>query len=269
MDPHSSALVLERRRPPLRGRREQFLGYGITGIAFTSGHIVALRRFTASSIGPPYTTIWVRDPHGRWVFHTNVEPRRSCPRYFGPLLHAARVDDIEVTWIGSSELYLAARDARLRLAIRFTADLRTRVMSSLMRVAPEGIWHDDAMTRRMGAAGGRLLRVGAIRLAGRAPSGHRYHIRPTGVWRVESAAGVFGGRDIGDPVPLEHALTLGDMTIPRRSLFMTGTVSFDHVGVIDLPAATRAHRSRDTLLRGLVQREGGPGQRSGPRPIGA
>ena len=107
MDPHSSALVLERRRPPLRGRREQFLGYGITGIAFSSGYLVALRRFTASSIGPPYTTVWVRDPHGRWVFHTNVEPRRSCPRYFGPLLHAARVDDIEVTWIGSSELYLA------------------------------------------------------------------------------------------------------------------------------------------------------------------
>jgi len=34
------------------GREERFFGYGVMGLPFASEHVLALRRFTASSVGP-------------------------------------------------------------------------------------------------------------------------------------------------------------------------------------------------------------------------
>jgi hypothetical protein len=34
------------------GGEERFTGFGVMGIPFASGHVLALRRFAASSIGP-------------------------------------------------------------------------------------------------------------------------------------------------------------------------------------------------------------------------
>jgi hypothetical protein len=53
--------------PP--GSEERFFGYGVIGLTFLSGHVLALRRFPASSIGPGYRSVWHRDPRGRWTFH--------------------------------------------------------------------------------------------------------------------------------------------------------------------------------------------------------
>jgi hypothetical protein len=34
------------------------------GLPFASGHILGLRRWTASSVGDRFTSIWQRDPTG-------------------------------------------------------------------------------------------------------------------------------------------------------------------------------------------------------------
>ena len=34
------------------GSEERFNGYGVMGLPFASGHVLAMRRFPASSIGP-------------------------------------------------------------------------------------------------------------------------------------------------------------------------------------------------------------------------
>ena len=36
------------------GNDERFLGYGVMGLPFVSGHILCMRRFPNSSIGPGY-----------------------------------------------------------------------------------------------------------------------------------------------------------------------------------------------------------------------
>jgi hypothetical protein len=57
------------RHPELpSGGEERFAGFGVMGLPFDSGHVLALRRFPASSIGPAYTAVWHRDPAGRWAF---------------------------------------------------------------------------------------------------------------------------------------------------------------------------------------------------------
>ncbi len=61
--------------PP--GSNERFNGYGVMGLPFKSGHILALRRFPASSIGPGYTSVWHRTPAGDWEFYSNVPPTQA------------------------------------------------------------------------------------------------------------------------------------------------------------------------------------------------
>jgi hypothetical protein len=73
------------------GNEERFVGYGVMGVPFTSGHLLAMRRFPASSLGVSYTSVWHRDPQGKWTFYTDVPPQLACPRYFGSAVAEAVV----------------------------------------------------------------------------------------------------------------------------------------------------------------------------------
>jgi hypothetical protein len=64
-------------------QRERFSGYGVRGLPFESGHVLGLRRFPVSSIGPAYTSIWRCSPDGRWSFWSTAAPEVSCARYTG------------------------------------------------------------------------------------------------------------------------------------------------------------------------------------------
>jgi hypothetical protein len=52
-------------------------------LPFASGDVLALRRFPTSSVGPAFTGVWHRSPHGEWTFYSDVPPMECCPRYFG------------------------------------------------------------------------------------------------------------------------------------------------------------------------------------------
>ena len=67
--------------PP--GKADRFAGYAVIGLPFRSGHVLALRRFPASSLGPGYTSVWHRSPAGIWTFYSTVPPEQGCSRYFG------------------------------------------------------------------------------------------------------------------------------------------------------------------------------------------
>ena len=54
------AIETEDRRELPRGDGERYAGYAIMGLPFRSGHVLAMRRSPASSIGPAYTSIWHR-----------------------------------------------------------------------------------------------------------------------------------------------------------------------------------------------------------------
>ena len=60
------------------------------GLPFRSGHVLGLRRFPASSIGPGYRSVWHRDPGGRWTFYQDQPAELACTRYFGTAVEEVR-----------------------------------------------------------------------------------------------------------------------------------------------------------------------------------
>lgn len=201
MEPRDAAGALERRRRLEDGTGERFAGYGALGLVFESGHVLACHRFTASSIGPPFASVWHRDPQSRWTVYTNVELNRSWPRDFGSAVHDLRMDDIGVAWLGARELSITARRARLHLALRLATTPLTKLLNVAARITPAALWSNAAS------------------LDGRTPAGHAYVIRPRRVWRVEAAAAVLDGRDLGGLIMPAERIALGDLVMPRTPLF--------------------------------------------------
>src|SRR5512134_2773897 len=120
----------------MEGSVDCFEGFGLMALPLSSGHVFAFRRCTASSIGPPYTCVWQRDPEGRWTFHVDVLPDRGCPRYFGPALHGVRVGSIDVMWKSRYELSVHAHAVRLHIALRLRASPVTRLVTSGISAVP-------------------------------------------------------------------------------------------------------------------------------------
>ena len=102
------------REPTLpAGSGERFSGYGVTGLPFRSGHILGLRRFSASSIGPGYRSVWHRAPSGRWTFYQDQPAELACTRYFGAAVDEVREGPIEIAWTGPRSFEVSAGGGEL------------------------------------------------------------------------------------------------------------------------------------------------------------
>jgi hypothetical protein len=256
MTPRSRALRLEQRRVLPHAIGECFGGYGLMGLAFESGDVLAMRRVTASSVGPPYIAVWHRDPRGDWVFYTNIDPVRACPRYFGPALHDARTDDLGIRWPGPYEVVISARRARLQLALRLRTRGVTRLVSGASRLVPRPAWAVPSIARGLGRGAAALLDVGNIALHGTTPSGHHFTLRPDALWHVAAAAAVLGGRDLGGCVRLQEPLMLGDFQIPSRGLFVTGSTVFRLPASAEGADVTTQRTERDELIARIIRHGG-------------
>src|ERR1700759_1496217 len=104
---------IERQAGLPAGTGERFTGYGVMGLPFTSGHVLALRRFPASSIGPAYSAVWHRDPGGRWEFWQDPPDDQACSRYFGSALAATHRAEIRLDWPSGATLQVTVPDAGL------------------------------------------------------------------------------------------------------------------------------------------------------------
>ncbi len=112
--PRAMVEEIEKQMALPAGSGDRFSGYAILGLPFQSGHILALRRFSASSLGPGYTSVWHRDPDGRWTFHQDVQPEQSCPRYFGKAISKNAVEPITLEWSSPDE-FTVTLDGQQRL----------------------------------------------------------------------------------------------------------------------------------------------------------
>ena len=130
-EPRDLVERLEREPALPKGEGERFSGYGVMSCPFASGHILCHRRFPASSVGPAYTSIWHRDPDGRWRFYQDVGPRQACSRFFGAELAGTVETPVETAWTGPRALRLSAERLRpVRHGIQ-----RARVVLGLVRGA--------------------------------------------------------------------------------------------------------------------------------------
>jgi len=208
------------------GAEERFAGYGIMGLPFSSGHVLAMRRFAASSVGPAYTSVWHRDPSGAWTFWLDEPPEVGCPRYFGSALADARRADIQLEWTGPAALRLAVPDARLEWVTTFRPSAVTTVLNRVGSLLPDRWWRADRVLSVLGPAAGAALRAGHVGLAGAAPNGQRFKANPMKVWLVADATASLDGEDFGRPGPLVEQARLGDFWIPQRGVFAVGRAFF-------------------------------------------
>lgn len=226
MEPRDLARRAEEAPSP-QGDGETFAGYGIMGLPFSSGHVLGLRRFPASSIGPGYTSVWHRDPGGRWAFYSDAEPLQSCNRYFGNEVDSFERTPIEIDWTGDSALSIRIPSAHLDWDAELASTFATRLMNGMGSLMPEPLWRSRPFLAAMSGVASALLGGGRIRLQGSVPNGQRFIANPRLIWTIPVSRARLGDDDFGPPGPLAEQAFLGDFAIPQRGIFAVGGTIFE------------------------------------------
>ncbi len=119
--------------PVVRGHapwpgHEYVKGWGVFGLPFDSGHVLALHVFPENDFSP-YRTVWHRDPGGRWSIHVDG-PRldTACPRYYGPACTFTGYARIGLTWSGPATLRVTMDSPALEWTLTATS---TRLLDLL------------------------------------------------------------------------------------------------------------------------------------------
>jgi hypothetical protein len=224
--PRVQAAEIERHTGLPAGAGERFAGYGVMGLPFASGHVLALRRFPASSIGPAYTSVWHRDPAGRWEFWQDQPDDQACSRYFGSALAATHRAHIELDWTGESTLQIAIAAAGFTWELTLEASAATRALNAIGTLVPDRAWRVPSVLAVMGPAAGQALRAGRVAMIGKAPNGHVFVVNPEQIWLIAKSSACLGDQQFGPPGPLRQQARLEDFWIPQRGVFAIGRAFF-------------------------------------------
>lgn len=227
MEPQDCAARIERSPTLPGGTMERFNGYGVMGLPFASGHVLGLRRWPASSVGPGYTSVWHRDPGGAWTFYADAAPLQSCSRFFGSDLARAVECKIDVSWPEPRRLAIRVDDAALEWDCTLAPTPATRTLNAMSRLMPDALWRNSAVLSMMAAIAGPALGAGRLRMHGRAPNKQRFIANPMIVWMVQRSEARIGAEALGPMGPLREQARLGDFWIPQRGIFAVGRAFFD------------------------------------------
>jgi hypothetical protein len=203
--------ALERRPELPPGSQELFSGYGVMGLPFRSGHVLGLRRFPASSIGPAYRSVWHRDAEGRWTFYQDQPAELACTRYFGSAVDEVREGPVRIDWTGPRGFRVRAGDGDLDWTVEVGSTAVTRLFN------------------RAGSVAGTALRAGRVRLTGLAPNGQRFVAHPSAMWVATGSRATLRGADPGEMGPAPEQAHLRDFAIPQRGMFVVGRALFTDI----------------------------------------
>src|SRR5512139_2046013 len=109
--PRDAILAAEMRATLRPGSGERFNGWGVMGLSFSGGDVLATLCFPAVSIGPGYSSVWHRDPDGNWSFYSDGPPETSCTRYFGFASGDTRRCPVIHTWTAADTLHVDVPEA--------------------------------------------------------------------------------------------------------------------------------------------------------------
>lgn len=207
-----------------RGDGECVSGYGVMGLPFASGHVLGLRRWTASSVGDGFTSIWHRDPVGRWTFYETLDGNAGCTRYFGAEVGRVEVGPIHLEWENAHRLHVWTADAAVDWMIETGSTLVTRVMSALGVATPLSAWRSKPVLRAMGAVSSRALGAGRVQLTGQTSNAQRFDANPQRIWFVTDSHARVQGEDLGRPGPLSTQAHMADFYFPQRGILAVGRV---------------------------------------------
>lgn len=218
---------LEREATVTVDGREHFNGYGVMSAPFRSGHILALRRFPAISLGSAYRSVWHRSPDGAWSFYTDVPPMQGCPRFFGSASSHSEETAVEIAWTGPQAFTVRVPAADLTWDVSLKTTPVTGVMSAMTSAMPGALWRSGAVLAAMGPMAGVMLRAGKVSLRGAVPNGQAFEANPYRTWVLDRSSATIGGVDLGPSGAVQEQARLGDFWLPQRGLFVIGHSVFE------------------------------------------
>jgi hypothetical protein len=194
------------------------------GLPFSTGHVLGLRRWTASSVGVGFTSIWHRDPVGRWTFYETVGGESGCRRYFGADVGRVEIGPIRLDWETSNRVHVRTADGSVEWTIEAGSTLMTRLMSAVGASVPAAAWRSPSVLAAMGTVAGRALGVGKLRLTGQTSNSQHFDANPRRIWYVTASRAVVEGVDLGPPGPLTEQARMADFYFPQRGVLAVGSV---------------------------------------------
>jgi hypothetical protein len=241
--PAQFAQAVEERPVLPPGGGERVSGYGVMGLPFASGHVLGLRRWTASSVGDRFTSIWHRDPIGRWTFYESVACEVACHRYFGADVERVREGLIDLEWEVSNRLRVRTVDGAVDWEIVIGATIAPRMMSVMGSMMPLAAWRSGPVLSAMGAVAGRALGVGKVQLTGTTSNRQHFDANPLRIWYVTASHAVVEGEDLGPTGALAEQAHMADFYFPQRGMFAVGRVFISPL------KPTRSGTEPDTIVQ--------------------
>lgn len=205
---------------------EYVRGWGVFGLPFDSGHVLALRVFPQNPFAP-YRTVWHRDPEGRWAIHADA-PRLdiACPRYYGPACDHVGHARIDVAWTGPRSLRVRMDQPYLEWSLSV---MRSSVMGLLNPVSahlPLASWRPRPLVRARELLA-RTLGMGVLEMAGTMPSGHRGVLMPQRMYLIGDAEATLEGIVLGHPTRLSENPMIGGVPLPARGVLAVGQAMWE------------------------------------------
>lgn len=228
-EPREIVAAIENGAELPRGDDERFVGYGVMGIPFVSGHMLCLRRFPTNSIGEGYTSVWHRNPDGEWIFIQDAPPTQACSRYFGSAVTESLIRRIQIDWTGARDFSVAIEgDYSLSWQISLCQTMTTRVANAMGQIIPGALWRNRTVLSLVSVVGGLFLGAGRLNLTGRVPNGQRFVSNPRKMWAVSSSRAVWRGQDLGKVGALPTQAKIGDLWLPQQGRFFVGSAFLEN-----------------------------------------
>jgi hypothetical protein len=220
---------------------EYVRGWGVFGLPFDSGHVLALRVFPQNPFAP-YRTVWHRDPNGRWSIFADA-PRLdiACPRYYGAACAHIGHARIDVSWTGPATLRVTVDEPSLDWTLRAHASPALAVLNAMSAAMPLASWRPAPLLRARERTA-HALGLGRLALSGTMPSGHIGTLMPQRMYYIDHAHATLDGLDLGRPARLDQNPTIGDVPLPARGVLAIGQAMWQ------IRDPDEYHRTRTTTL---------------------
>jgi hypothetical protein len=208
-------------QPPWPGY-EYVKGWGVFGLPFDSGHVLALRVFPENDFSP-YKTLWHRDPQGRWSIHVDGQSLdTACPRYYGQVCSTVGYAQITLEWTSPNVLRIRRDQPQLDWTVTARQTPVLRAMNALSPRMPLGTWRSPRLVRARELMAQHVLGLGEIRMAGPMPSGHHGILMPQRMYFIDESTAVLDGYDLGQPTRVNPNPTIGEVPLPARGVLAVG-----------------------------------------------
>lgn len=204
-----------------RPGHEYVKGWGVFGLPFDSGHVLALRVFPENDFCP-YRSLWHRDPAGHWSIHVDG-PRldTACPRYYGTACAFTGFAKIDITWTGPSSLRVVVDRLSLEWTLTASDTSTLRFLNAVGAHLPAWTWRPRPLIR-MRELLARGLGMGNLTMSGVMPSGHFGTLMPQRMYLVEDSVATLDGVDLGRPSRSLPNPSIGDVPLPARGVLAIG-----------------------------------------------